>query len=131
MRAVTPTMDEKLAKIRSGQYRSTDFIIADAKDGDMSNGAATAGPDTNAEGAPTGRMKPLAHYRKHMRDVVASGMADIMLMSLSTAEVLSGEGTFEGSPVTPAVRLNDATDIGMREAGATKLGQRCRFELHD
>ena len=30
-------LDKKLAKIRSGKYAKGDFIIADAKDGDMSN----------------------------------------------------------------------------------------------
>ncbi len=30
-------LDTKLAKIRAGKYAKGDFIIADAKDGDMSN----------------------------------------------------------------------------------------------
>ena len=28
-------LDEKLARVRAGQYTKPDFIIADAKDGDM------------------------------------------------------------------------------------------------
>ena len=40
-----------------------------------------------------------------------SGLVDIMLMSASTAERLSEAGLFADSPVTPAIRLNDATDI--------------------
>src|SRR5437763_1267432 len=33
------TLDAKLAAIRAGKYRPTDFIIADAKDGDIGFGA--------------------------------------------------------------------------------------------
>ena len=36
-------LDQKLARIRNGQYTPKDFIIADAKDGDMANGCKTAG----------------------------------------------------------------------------------------
>ena len=39
------------------------------------------------------------------------GLVDIMLMSASTAEVLAERGVFRGDDVTPAVRLNDTTDI--------------------
>jgi hypothetical protein len=34
-----------------------------------------------------------------------------MLMSASSAEMLSGQGVFNGNGVTPAVRMNDTTDI--------------------
>ena len=37
-------LDQKLAKIRSGKYAKGDFIIADAKDGDMSNPIPGTGP---------------------------------------------------------------------------------------
>ena len=36
-------MAEKLARIVSGNYRPQDFIIADAKDGDMGGGADAIG----------------------------------------------------------------------------------------
>ena len=39
------TLDTKLAAIRAGAYKPTDFIIADAKDGDIGFGAAAPGPD--------------------------------------------------------------------------------------
>ena len=32
------SLDLKLDKIRNGNYQNTDFIIADAKDGDMGGG---------------------------------------------------------------------------------------------
>jgi hypothetical protein len=37
-RKLAKSLDKKLAKIRSGKYTPTDFIIADAKDADMSVG---------------------------------------------------------------------------------------------
>jgi len=46
-----------------------------------------------------------------MRDMTSSGLVDIMLMSASSAEQLSSEGLFAQSPVTPAVRMNDTSDI--------------------
>jgi len=40
------------------------------------------------------------------------GLVDIMLMSASTSEILTiQERIFDASPVTPAVRANDSTDI--------------------
>jgi DhnA family fructose-bisphosphate aldolase class Ia len=98
-------LDRKLDAIRSGKYKPNDFIIADAKDGDMAFGCATPGKGAN------GRMKSLRAYRDDMVKVTKSGLVDIMLMSLSTAETMHAEGLFHKSHVTPAVRLNDTTDI--------------------
>jgi hypothetical protein len=46
-----------------------------------------------------------------MREMTGSGSIDIMLASASSVEILGQEGLFDGSPVTPAVRFNDTTDI--------------------
>lgn len=102
---MTKRLDQKLARIRAGQYQPADFIIADAKDADMAFGCATPG---KGEG---GRMKPLKHYRDDIVKVTQSDLADIMLMSLSSAEVMTRQGLFADTDVTPAVRLNDTTDI--------------------
>ena len=37
-------LDDKLARIRAGAYRRSDFIIADAKDPDMGPGLHAVGP---------------------------------------------------------------------------------------
>ena len=108
---MTKRMDEKLARIRAGAYKPTDFIIADAKDGDMAFGVATPGK------AADGRMKPLAAYRKDTVAVVESDLVDIMLVSLSTAEVLTGQGVFAKTAITTAVRLNDTTDCWQARGG--------------
>lgn len=102
---MTKRLDQKLARIRAGQYRPVDFIIADAKDADMAFGCAT--PGTGAGGT----MKPLKAYRDDIAKVTKSDLADIMLMSLSSAEVMTRQGVFSDSDITPAVRLNDTTDI--------------------
>jgi hypothetical protein len=102
---VQPTLDQKLARIRGGQYRHADFIIADAKDADMGFGLTAPGPDGR------GGFKGRDRYLSAMTDMVGSGLVDIMLMSASSAQTLLKRGVFKNSRVTPAVRLNDATDI--------------------
>ena len=109
---MTKRLDRKLAAIRASSYTPKDFIIADAKDGDMAFGCATPGVGHD------GRMKPLRAYRDDMIKVVESDLVDIMLMSVSSAEVLTREGVFARTEVTPAVRYNDTTDIWHPRGGA-------------
>lgn len=105
------TLDRKLAAIRAGRYQSADFIIADAKDGDMGFGAAAPGPQRGPDGRPTGALKTRAGYLYAMTEMVQSGVIDIMLASASSIERLTDAGVFDVTTVTPAVRLNDTTDI--------------------
>jgi hypothetical protein len=101
------SLDAKLAAIHADPGGSRDFILADAKDADMAFGLAATGVDPN-----TGRPRSLAEFRDQIREIVAQGLVDIMLMSPSTAEVLTtDERIFDGSQVTPAVRANDTSDI--------------------
>jgi hypothetical protein len=66
-----------------------------------------------------------------MREMVSSGLVDLMLMSASGAERLVEEGIFENSPVSPAVRYNDATDIwGLRHAEYQQYPSRNFRTLH-
>lgn len=111
------TLDTRLARIRAGEYRPSDFIIADAKDADMGGGAGAPGPERDAAGRPTGRMLTARDYRAAMARMIEHGPVDIMLTSLSSAEALAAAGAFAASAVTPAIRLNDTTDIwGFRGA---------------
>jgi len=101
------TLDARLAAIHADPAGAPDFILADAKDADMAFGLAATGIDP-----ATGRPRSLAEFRAQIREVVRQGLVDIMLMSASTNDVLAaGEGLFDGTPVTPAVRANDSTDI--------------------
>jgi DhnA family fructose-bisphosphate aldolase class Ia len=110
------TLDAKLAQIRAGKYKPTDFIIADAKDGDIGFGTAAPGPDRDQPG----RFKTRAWHLDSIRAMTRSGLVDVMLMSASTAERLSNEGLFKGGKVTPAIRLNDTTDIWSARGGRYK-----------
>ena len=110
------TLDQKLARIKAGDYRSTDFIIADAKDGDIGFGAAAPGQDP----ARPGRYLPRSTHLEAIREMNRSGLVDVMLMSASTGERLCKEGLFDDSPVTPAIRLNDTTDIWSARGGRYK-----------
>ncbi len=57
-------------------------------------------------------FKTLEEYREQMRLITRQALVDIMLMSASSSHALTiGERLFDGSPVTPAVRANDTTDI--------------------
>ena len=105
----------KLTRIRSGAYSPRDFIIADAKDAEMGGGIGALGARKLADG--TEQLATSADYRHAMTEMMASGLIDIMLTSMSSAEALADSGAFKTSDVTQAIRLNDATDIwGFRGA---------------
>jgi len=113
----TKALDTKLARILADPSCG-DFILADAKDADMAGGMAAPGksPEHHSE---EGRFRSLQAYRELIRQNVAQGLVDIMLMSASTSEVLTlGERIFDDTHVTPAVRANDTTDIWLAAGGS-------------
>ncbi len=104
------SLDRKLARIVADPG-CRDFILADAKDADMAFGLAAPGLRPGGDPA-RGPYRTLVEYRDSIRELVAQGLVDIMLMSASTNAVLTiDEGLFADSPLTPAVRMNDTTDI--------------------
>ena len=104
------TLDAKLAKILSDPSCG-EFILADAKDADMAGGMAAPGKDPEHHGHE-GKYRSLEQYRTLIRENVEQGLVDIMLMSASSNEVITiRERLFDASHVTPAVRVNDTTDI--------------------
>ena len=72
------SLDQKLARILANPS-STDFILADAKDADMAFGLSAPGrsPEHHSQ---EGRFRTLDEYRQLMREIVAQGYVDIMLM---------------------------------------------------
>ncbi len=103
------SLDAKLARLVQDP-NCGDFILADAKDADMAFGLAAPGQDPDMQG--TTRYRSLDQYRQLIRENVRTGLVDIMLMSVSTSCLLTiEEGLFHNSPITPAVRANDATDV--------------------
>jgi len=104
------TLDTKLERILADPS-CDDFILADAKDADMAFGMASPGANSPEDDA-AGRFKTLGQYREQVRQNVEQGLLDIMLMSASTSEVLTiNEKLFADNAITPAVRMNDTTDI--------------------
>jgi hypothetical protein len=126
------SLDAKLAEIRANP-RSRAFILADAKDADMAFGVRAPGPRSYlaARGERSARFSPevwtraefghrnLPEFLDIIREVTRQGLVDIMLMSASVNETLAiKEGLFRASPVTPAARANDTTDIWAIRHGA-------------
>ena len=104
------SLDLKLARIIADPG-CRDFILADAKDADMAFGLAAPGVVPGGDPA-TGPFRSIEDYRQNIRELVKQGLVDIMLMSASTSERLAiEEGIFGQSAVTPAVRMNDTSDI--------------------
>jgi hypothetical protein len=60
----------------------------------------------------------LGEFRDIVAQIVAQKLVDVMLMSASTSELLTlHRRIFDNSPVTPAVRVNDTTDIHIIRGG--------------
>ncbi len=119
-------LDHKLARIRAGQYARSDFIIADAKDGDMGSGCTTPAPARCKNGSPAPSPRRLQTYLDQIKAVVEQDIVDIMLMSASNLERMAEEGVFRGSRVQPAIRANEATDCWGGVRGGTYAAHRSR-----
>lgn len=110
------TLDEKISRILADSSVN-DFILADAKDGDMGGGLSSPGINRGPD-ADRHRYRTLEEYRQYMREVTEQGLVDIMLMSASSSEQLTiTERLFDNSTVTPAIRANDTTDIWLASTG--------------
>ncbi len=104
------SLDRKLAAIHANP-NCREFILADAKDGDMALGLGAPGRSPELHAGEV-RFKTQEEYRDQMRLITKQGLVDIMLMSASSNYALTiQERLFDGSHVTPAVRANDTTDI--------------------
>ena len=95
------SLDAKLADIHNNS-NSDAFIIAYAADPDMSKGLATL----------TDATPSIQAYYDDLVDITEQAKIDVLLTSVSTMDVLAREKRlFDTSPVTPAVRANDTTDL--------------------
>lgn len=124
-------LDTKLAKIRAGNYAKGDFVIADAKDGDMSNPIPGTGPVLDEHGKFV-RFRTRAEFLEIIGQIVQADELDIMLVSASNLELLTEAGVFKDSAVKPVFRANDTSDIwGARPNGYGKLGPSRPFRTPD
>jgi hypothetical protein len=113
------SLDIKLARI-AADPTCGDFILADAKDADMAFGVSAPGHigECLRDSHPRlGETRPreyrsIQEFRDQIREIVSQQLVDIMLMSVNTSDALAiHEGIFDKSPITPAIRANDTTDI--------------------
>ena len=101
------SLDARLANIRTNP-NNNEFIIAYAADPDMSWGVATLPPGTSVQTFCDG-----------LADLVDQAKIDILLTSVSSMDILARERhVFDDSPVTPAVRANDTTDLWAARGGS-------------
>lgn len=103
-------LDEKLARIRAGQYKVGDFVIADAKDGEMGPSITSCGPKREKDGTSK-RNYTRSEFIDNIQALVEQDILDIMLTSAATFEVLRDRGVYRNSRIKPAIRANDTTDI--------------------
>src|ERR1700736_3823209 len=108
---VQKSLDLKLARIHADPRGCKDFILADAKDADMALSIGAPGKSPESHPGEV-RYRSLAEFRDIITRIVEEKLVDVMLMSASTSEALTIEKRiFDNSPVTPAARANDTTDI--------------------
>jgi len=108
---VQKSLELKLARIHADPARCKDFILADAKDADMALSIGAPGRSPEAHPGEV-RYRSLSEFRDVVTQIVEAELVDIMLMSASTSEALTIQRRlFDDSPVTPAARANDTTDI--------------------
>src|SRR5207248_8544169 len=104
-------LDVKLRRIHADPLRAKDFILADAKDADMALAIGAPGRSPEAHSGEL-RYRTLSEFRDIIVQIVEQKLVDVMLMSGSTSEALTiPRRLFDNSPVTPAARANDTTDI--------------------
>lgn len=99
-------LDRKLANIRAGRYTPADFIIADAKDGDVGAGVTATGFDYSAHPP---RRRTRQEFITQIEEIIRQDIVDIMLVSQSNLELLDDRGAFVDSQVKPAIRGNIET----------------------
>lgn len=82
----------------------------------MGFGVTGPGPCTDQQSSQR-VWKSREDYLHAMTSLARSGLIDITLMSASSAEILHERHVFAKTGVTPAVRMNDTTDIWMARGG--------------
>lgn len=104
-------LEKKLARIRKDPSGAKDFLICDAKDGDMGGGIPMPGMARDAKGKPTGRFKSRFDHLAQVEALVEQDILDMVLLSVGNLDHLKRKGVFEKSRVGTSIRANDTTDI--------------------
>ncbi|SPF81716.1 hypothetical protein [Pseudoprimorskyibacter insulae] len=108
---------QKIARIRAGAYQVGDYMIADAKDTEVTGGVPALGMHRAADGRPLSpRTRP--QFIDEVRKIIAQDVVDIMLTAAGTMEVLQDTRAFEGTAIEPAFRGNETTCVWGNIRGA-------------
>jgi hypothetical protein len=111
-----PRLIKKLDRLRENPP-GHEFILADARDADMAWGVPSPGK-VYPPPATGGRFRTLPEFHDQIRAVARQGLVDIMLASISTMSLLAHrEQLFDSLEVTPAVRINDTSDVWCPRGG--------------
>jgi len=106
-------LQKKLASLRKN-INSGEFILADAKDANMAYGIPSPGVIRE-----TGQYRSMGDFRRSMVEIVRQKEIDILLASVSQLSFLEKEwAVFSKSGVTPAIRMNDTTDVWVGRSAA-------------
>jgi hypothetical protein len=117
---------KKLDRIREGAS-TREFILADARDADMAWGVPSPGkvypPPASGE-----RFRTMPEFHGQIRAIARQGIVDIVLASISTMSLLAHrERLFDPLEVTPAVRINDTSDVWCPRGGRYREGPSLPF----
>ncbi len=97
---MSKTLDQKLA-ILNNDRAANEFILCYAADPDIAAGIIPISESFSS----------LKAYYRHLEELVVQAQLDILLTSNHTMDELArSRNLFVNSPVTPAIRANDATD---------------------
>ena len=95
-----------------------EFILADAKDADTVWGVSSFGTRWPPH-SDQPQYRTLPEFLEQIRAVVAQGIVDILLASISVMDRLAHtERLFDSSDVCPAIRANDTSDIWCVRGGS-------------
>ncbi|MBN1920649.1 MAG: hypothetical protein JW892_05350 [Anaerolineae bacterium] len=105
------TLDAKLEHIRKNP-ECREFILVYAADADMAYGIPAPGATYPPHPGARYAYPSIQDFYLHLEELVREEAVEVLLASVSAMDVLAREKRlFDDSPVTPAVRANDTTDI--------------------
>ncbi|MBX5193699.1 hypothetical protein HJB86_33290 [Rhizobium sp. NZLR3b] len=96
-------LDQKLENMRTGRYKPTDFVIADAKDSDVGAGITATGFNWSTKPP---RRRSRQEFVAQIEEIISQDIVDLMLLSQSNLELLDEKAAFRGSGMKPAIRAN-------------------------
>jgi hypothetical protein len=107
---ITTRYTEKLTRLRAEKGRKGDYMLADAKDVDVTGGVLATGSKRDAAGAIIG-SRTRTEFLDQIERVITQDIVDIMLTSAGNMERLKNKDAFQGRGVQSAFRANETTCV--------------------